>query len=71
MKWEMKRRLLKLMKRKLVGGRFVQLSIFNLNHLNTVYMKGENGNTAAYCGFLALMSSAAETLVTCSHICNI
>lgn len=55
MKWEMKRCLLRLMKRELVGGRFVQLSIFNLNHLNTAYMKGESGNTVAYCGFLPLM----------------
>lgn len=47
----MKRCLLRLMKRELVGGRFVQLSIFNLNHLNTEYMKGGNGNAEAYCGF--------------------
>lgn len=50
-------------KENLLGGRFVQLSIFNLNHLNTAYMKGGNGNTVAYCGFLPLMSSAAKTLV--------
>lgn len=63
MKWEMKRCLLRLMKRKLVGGRFVRLSIFNLNHLNTARMKGESGNTVAHCGFLPLMSSAAGTLL--------
>lgn len=51
------------MKRELVGGRFVQLSIFNLNHLNTEYMKGGNGKAVAYCGFYPQMSSVARTLM--------
>lgn len=56
------------MKRELVGGRFVQLSIFNLNHPNTGYMKemgegGGDGNAVAYCGFYPHMSSAARTLM--------
>lgn len=41
MKWEMKRCLLRLMKGGLVGGRFVLLSISNLNLLNTARMKRE------------------------------
>lgn len=61
MKWEMKRCLLRLMKGELVGGHFVQLSISNLNHLNTADIKGKNGKTVTYCGFIPLMSSTTTT----------
>ena len=46
------------MKGGLVGGRFVLLSISNLNLLNTARMKGRNGYTVAHCGFISLMSRA-------------
>lgn len=63
MKWEMKRCLLRLMKRELVGGHFVQLFISSLNHLNTAYMKEKKSNILAYCGFIPLMSSATRNLL--------
>lgn len=56
MKWKMKRCLLRLMKRELVGGHFVRLFISRLNRLRTAHMKRGNSNIVAYCGFIPLMS---------------
>lgn len=63
MKWEMKRCLLRLMKREVVGGHFVRLFISRLNRLHTAHMKGGNSNIVAYCGFIPLMSSATRNLL--------
>lgn len=58
--WEMKRCLLRLMKRELVGGHFVRLFIPRLNRLRAAHMKGGNSNIVAYGGFNPSMSSATR-----------
>lgn len=54
MKWEMKRCLLRLMKRELVGGLFI------FQAQSSAQMKGGNSNIEADCGFIPLMSSATR-----------
>lgn len=63
MKWEMKRCLLRLMKRELVGGLFI------FQAQSSVQMKGGNSNIEAYCGFIPLMSSANRNPLWHFHIC--
>lgn len=63
MKWEMKRCLLRVMKRELVGGHFVQLFMSRLNHPKTAQAQGKSSNTAARCGFIPAMSSAIGNLL--------